>query len=1109
MTLNLISVAAKFVAATRRYAVSLSTAATPSMEEDEASSLFLVEEDVHKLLHHSSHDQARGGGGNPCYAYDDGLSAAASRHRHGNVLKKLQYIPELHQFVALEYRSIDIALYDGGDLSLSRIMRPRSNRGVPDAVTYVPERDVMISCSGDLRMKWWEMGDECTEVEANSWNLENSQVCLQWVSEHQRLYSGSMLGMVHTWDIDHGTECAKALHGHGPSHSSPTAAGLIPPAGKGEAVTDLAYLPGLDKLCSAGLDSRVCIWDVDVNERTQLLGRTFEKNAKPKGHVRGVLSLAYFEHHKLLVSAGFDHDAFVWSPFGDSVLFKLEGHRTSLTSVERLGGPESPHLLSCDEDGIFKVWDIRRAADCLETFSAHEQSVRGVACTACCMQAPPPWGETARVEGEEESRAAQARRTRRASASASKLAEVSSIIRASASASSKLDDAVLSSPLTSSAAADAAIVLPPRVLVSTSSGSIGQIHVFSPAVLESTLASEGTAHAVSVLGCAYDPAADRLMTAAGSTVKVWSVSTGVLVKAFRDVIDGTITALVLCIEQRIFFLGDDRGGVSMFNFYSGALLKRLLHHRLEVSALVATADTLFSMSWDGSIVVHAIANAQSEPIKSRPFIADPTHAHQDDLMCCTILLSAEAGKCTSHSSPTKCFWPLLEGSGASSPLQGVGGASSGHSHKRPHAALAQQLLATGAADGTVRLWELETGKLAAHLKHPAGSMITCIRFLAPLPMMIAADNFGAQIWGLPKTSSGKYPSIVRFALTDYGPPVLDEDNSDDEEEQGEECFPAGAPKWATKLAVPAIVAVEWDGNEQRMYVADDYGQLFCFRLDELEQSSEAVKPRLVWRRRPLACAIRTLRVARAETHIRDAALITTYVDGRVALVRLRDGAPLGWLQDGVTELVWNFPQSAPSAAQKTTLAPFPGLDAAAGSGGNDGADFDAPAGYREGSGAASKEEEEEEGAFSPRSVSPSGDVDGDSPARTLEPEATAMQWWRAKARESATTNASAAIAALNAEQAKERKKKKIAKARSKSKSKRSGGKGASTGEDKFGRATARPANWISTKGLLAMPKGKDHTLTENKQCRSAAAKLLASFDDWNSAMERDQERSRR
>ena len=1088
-------------------------------EEDGASSLFLVEEDVHKLLHHSSHDQARGGGGNPCYAYDDDLSAAASRHRHGNVLKKLQYIPELHQFVALEYRSVDIALYNGDDFSLSRIMRPRSNRGVPDAVTYVPERDVMISCSGDLRMKWWEMGDECTEVEANSWNLENSQVCLQWVSEHQRLYSGSMLGMVHTWDIDHRAECAKALHGHGPSHSSPTASGLIPPAGKGEAVTDLAYLPGLDKLCSAGLDSRICIWDVDVNERTQLLGRTFEKSAKPKGHVRGVLSLAYLEHHKLLVSAGFDHDAFVWSPFGDSVLFKLEGHRTSLTSVERLGGTESPHLLSCDEDGIFKVWDIRRAADCLETFRAHEQGVRGVACTACCMQAPPPWGETARAEGEEESLAARTRRTRRASASASKLAELSSSRRASASASSKLADAALSSPLKGCAVADAEPLLPPRVLVSTSSGSIGQIHVFSPAVLESTLASEGTAHAVSVLGCAHDPAADRLMTAAGSTVKVWSVSTGVLVKAFRDVIDGTITALVSCIEQRIFFVGDDRGGVSMFNFYSGALLKRLLHHRLEVSALVATADTLFSMSWDGSIVVHAIANAQLEPIKSRPFIADPTHAHQDDLMCCAILLSAEAGKCMSHSSPTKCFWPPLGVGGASTPLHGSGGASSSHSHKRPHAALTQQLLATGAADGAVRLWELETGKLAAHLKHPAGAMITCMRFLTPLPMMIAADNFGAQIWGLPKTSSGKYPSIVRFALTDFGPPVLDEDNSDGEEEQGEECFPAGAPKWATKLAVPAIVAVEWDGNEQRLYVADDYGQLFCFRLDELEHhhsprrsassgaapSSEAVKPRLVWRRRPLACAIRVLRVARSETHIRDAALITTYADGRVALVHLRDGAPLGWLQDGVADLDWNFPQSEFFAAQATTLAPFPGLGAAAGSGG---ADFDAPAGYRQDSGAASKEGDEEEEGFSPRSVSPGADVDG-SPARALDPESTAMQWWRAKARESATTNASAAIAALNAEQAKGRKKKKkMAKARSKSK--RNGGReGEKTGEDKFGRATARPENWISTKGLLAMPKGKDHTLTENKQCRSAAAKLLASFDDWNSAMERDQERSRR
>ena len=1024
-----------------------------------SKNLFRVEEDVHKLLTRGR-SQARGGGGNPCYSYDEAASQAASRHRHGNVLKKLQYVPELRQFIALEQRSVAITLYDGDDLSMAKVMRPRSNRGVPDAVAYVPERDVMISCSGDLRMKWWDMGDACAEDESKSWNLENSQVCLQWVPEHQRLYSGSMLGMIHTWDIEHGTECAKAMHGHGPQHTSPLSVGNVPPTGKGEVVTELAYLPGIDKLVSAGLDSRVCIWNIDVNERTHLLGKNFEKHAKPKGHVRGVLSLAYFEDYKLLVSAGFDHEALVWSPFGNSVLFKLEGHRTSLTSVERLGGASSPHLLSCDEDGVFKVWDIRRAADCLETFSAGDEGVRGVACTACVDQADPAAVEEG-VRG-----------------------------RSRASPSSKVSSPASKS---SSGGEPEAAPLLPRILVSTNSGAIGQIHVFSPEATLATLQANGAAHVDSVLGCAYEPAHDRLLTASGSSIKVWSASSGALVKTFRDIVEGTITALATRISNRIFFVGDDRGGVSMFNFYSGALLKRLLRHRLEISALIVNANTLFSMSWDGSIVVHDIANAQTEAIRSRPFIADPTHAHEDDLTCSSILLTAQPGKSESNSSPTRCFWPLVDdgvSSGSSSPKG---------QNSRVTRPIASELLATGSADGSVRLWELETGKLAAHLKHPAGSIVSCIRFLSPLPLVISADNLGAEIWGLPRTSSGKYPSVVRFKLTDFGFPVLDEDDSDDEDGVGAapEKFDANAPRWAVQLALPVIVAMEWDGESQRLYVGDDYGQIFCLSLVKLEQHGfgHPVLPELLWRRRPRASCIRLMRVCRAKTHIRDAVLITTYVDGRIGMARLRDGAPLGWLQEDTAELVWNFPLTK----EDLTLAPFPGSP---GSMRRSRSRSPMSTGRRSPSSkfgdVNALDSDEEEYA----DLLVDADADDDvAPERLIEPEATAMQWWRAKAREAqqaASSSSAGASELVEAQKLAKQRKMKIAKLQR--------AKKASDGtqkEAKFGQATVRPANWISTKGLLSMPHGREHTMTQNRACKSAAEKLLQSFDDWNDTMARE------
>jgi hypothetical protein len=53
------------------------------------------------------------------------------------------------------------------------------------------------------------------------------------------------------------------------------------------------------------------------------------------------------------VSAGFDHDCFVWSPFVNSLLYKLKGHSASLTGVHAV--EDSPELITADASGVIKV----------------------------------------------------------------------------------------------------------------------------------------------------------------------------------------------------------------------------------------------------------------------------------------------------------------------------------------------------------------------------------------------------------------------------------------------------------------------------------------------------------------------------------------------------------------------------------------------------------------------------------------------------------------------------------------------------------------------------------------------------------------------------------
>jgi len=51
------------------------------------------------------------------------------------------------------------------------------------------------------------------------------------------------------------------------------------------------------------------------------------------GHKMAICDIAYSEKHKLLISVGFDFEIFVWNPYYDKYIIKLEGHDSHLIGV--------------------------------------------------------------------------------------------------------------------------------------------------------------------------------------------------------------------------------------------------------------------------------------------------------------------------------------------------------------------------------------------------------------------------------------------------------------------------------------------------------------------------------------------------------------------------------------------------------------------------------------------------------------------------------------------------------------------------------------------------------------------------------------------------------
>ena len=221
--------------------------------------------------------------------------------------------------------------------------------GMPVAMEYVGKPVVRrfdtpgtlaVACA-DSSIVAWQLDHRSKKHKQydvhSAWPTPHTQMSLKWFDRHQLLFSGSVAGTVHAWDVEKRDEVT-CLIGHT------------------DMVLDLCSLDTIESVASCSLDTTISIWDILTGSRRQLL----------QGHRMGVTSMAYHEERRLLFSSGFDHEALVWSPFTPTVLFKLKGHTKPLVGVNVV--PNSNQVVTADTDGFCKVWDVR-TFQCVQSYS--------------------------------------------------------------------------------------------------------------------------------------------------------------------------------------------------------------------------------------------------------------------------------------------------------------------------------------------------------------------------------------------------------------------------------------------------------------------------------------------------------------------------------------------------------------------------------------------------------------------------------------------------------------------------------------------------------------------------------------------------------------------
>ena len=118
-------------------------------------------------------------------------------------------------------------------------------------------------------------------------------------------------------------------------------------------VNKVMYINDLSAVASCSLDKTLCINDVERNYSRKLAA-----------HTKCVYSFDWSPSYKFLASCGMDRQVILWNPITRRPLHTLSGHTSAVQDVLIL--EERHQILSMSVDKTIKVWDIRNHR-CIQT----------------------------------------------------------------------------------------------------------------------------------------------------------------------------------------------------------------------------------------------------------------------------------------------------------------------------------------------------------------------------------------------------------------------------------------------------------------------------------------------------------------------------------------------------------------------------------------------------------------------------------------------------------------------------------------------------------------------------------------------------------------------
>ncbi|PPQ71590.1 hypothetical protein CVT26_010558 [Gymnopilus dilepis] len=201
--------------------------------------------------------------------------------------------------------------------------------------------ELVATGSDDGTVKIWEGGEEAGKTPVATFEIKCPVTAVCWSADGNSVYIGAIDNEIHVYDLRKGEQVSSLT-------------------GLTDTPTSLALSPNGNFLLSPSLSSQTMIWDVrPFSPSPSRIHRALV--GAPAGFENTLLRGAWSKDDggKRVAVGGADRTVTIWDVDSGRVLYKLPGHRGTVTAVDF--HPKEPIILTGSKDGTMILGEIEPA----------------------------------------------------------------------------------------------------------------------------------------------------------------------------------------------------------------------------------------------------------------------------------------------------------------------------------------------------------------------------------------------------------------------------------------------------------------------------------------------------------------------------------------------------------------------------------------------------------------------------------------------------------------------------------------------------------------------------------------------------------------------------